>query len=45
MSPEEIRRGWAHDDALQDAYFAKLAGPWWRQLGRRIKEWLLKLFT
>ena len=45
MSPEEIRRGRAHDDALQNAYFTKLAGPWWRRFGGRIKEWLSRLFT
>jgi hypothetical protein len=43
MSPEEIRLGRVHDDASKDAYFAKIAWPWWRRAGSRIKLWLSHL--
>lgn len=34
MSKAEILLGRAHDDALREDYFAKVAWPWWRQIGR-----------
>jgi len=43
MSPAAIRRGRAHDDTLKDAYFAKVAWPWWRRAGSRLKHWLNSL--
>lgn len=44
MSPEAIRRGRAYDDAIKKAYFASLAGPWWRRLGSELKRMLRGLF-
>lgn len=44
MSQEEIRMGRSHDDALKEAYFAKVALPWWRRAGSRIKRWFGDLF-
>ena len=39
MTPAEIRLGRAHDDAQKEAYFAQVAGPWWRRLWGRIRRW------
>jgi hypothetical protein len=38
LSKAEIRRGRAHDDALKDAYFGKVAWPWWR----RAWSWVMR---
>lgn len=44
MNPAEVQRGRAHDEALKEAYFLKVAWPWWRQAASRIKRWLGELF-
>jgi hypothetical protein len=44
MSHAEIQLGRAHDDALKQAYFAKVAWPWWRRTASWIKRWLSGLF-
>src|SRR5437867_3984515 len=44
MSPAEIRRGRAYDDALKETYFSKVASPWWHKAGSRIKRWFGHLF-
>jgi hypothetical protein len=44
MSKVEIRRGRAHDDALKDAYFAKVEWPWWRRAWDRVGRFLRELF-
>ena len=38
MSPAEIQRGRAYDDAQRDAYLGKVAWPWWRRSARWIKD-------
>jgi hypothetical protein len=39
MTHAEIEAGRAHDDELKDAYFGKVAWPWWRRAASRIKAW------
>jgi hypothetical protein len=39
MNKAEIRRGRAHDDALKNAHFGKVAWPWWR----RASVWLKRI--
>lgn len=45
MSQAAIDLGRAHDDALKDAYFAKVAWPWWRRAWSWLKHWLVDFFT
>jgi hypothetical protein len=44
MSKDEIRKGRAYDDALKEAYFGKVAWPWWRQALIRVKQFVNALF-
>jgi hypothetical protein len=37
MSRAAIHAGRAHDDALRDAYFAKVAWPWYRRLWTKMR--------
>ena len=39
MTKAEILSGRAQDDAFRDAYFARVAWPWYQKLGSRIKTW------
>jgi len=39
LSQAAIRTGRTHDDALKEAYFARVAWPWWRRAGSRIRHW------
>ena len=43
MSKAAIRKGRAHDDALKDAYFEKVAWPWWRRALAWVKRFLKEL--
>jgi hypothetical protein len=45
MSKAEIRRGRAHEDALQDAYFGKVAWPWSRRAWAWAKRLVKELFS
>jgi hypothetical protein len=45
MSQAAIDLGRAQDDALKDAYFAKVAWPWWRRAWSWLKHWLVGFFT
>jgi hypothetical protein len=38
MTPAEIKVGRAHDDALKEAYFAKVSLPWRKRAVRSIKR-------
>ena len=44
MSQAEIRGGRAADDALKEAYFTKVAWPWWRRAASPIMRWLRDRF-
>jgi hypothetical protein len=44
MTKEQIRMGRAHDDALKQEYFAKVAWPWWRRAVSKFKGWWTGLF-
>jgi hypothetical protein len=44
MTSAEIRAGRAHDDALKEAYFARVRWPWWRRAASRIKGWWVRRF-
>lgn len=44
MTQKDIRLGRAHDDAVKEAYFAKVARPWWRRAISRAKRWLGVIF-
>ena len=44
MNREEIRLGRAHDDALRESHFAKIAWPWRRRAGSHIKRWFNNYF-
>jgi hypothetical protein len=44
MTKEQIRMGRVHDDALKQAYFAKVAWPWWRRAASVVKGWWGDLF-
>jgi hypothetical protein len=44
MSREAIRTGRAHDDAAKEAYFVRLAWPWWRRLWSEFNRMLRDLF-
>lgn len=44
MTRAQIQFGRTHDDALKDAYFAKVAWPWWRRAASEIKHWVARLF-
>jgi hypothetical protein len=43
MSKAEIRRGRAEDDDLKDAYFGKVAWPWWRRAWDRVGRFMREL--
>jgi hypothetical protein len=44
MSKAEIRRGRAQDGALKDAYFEKVAWPWWRRAGSWVTRFVQGFF-
>ncbi len=44
MTKTQIQMGRAHDDALKDAYFEKVAWPWWRRALSSIVRWLRSTF-
>lgn len=44
MSKEAISAGRVRDDAGREAYFARVAWPWWRRLGRGWKDWWNSIF-
>ena len=44
MSKDEIRKGRAYDDALKDAYFGKVAWPWWRRALAQIEQFVKENF-
>ena len=45
MSQTAIDLGRAQDDTLKDAYFAKVAWPWWRRAWSWLKAWLAGFLT
>jgi hypothetical protein len=45
MSRSRIDADRAADDALKDAYFARLSGPWWRRAAAWVTERVQKLFN
>lgn len=44
MSKDDIRKGRAHDEVLQDAYFRKVAWSWWRRALARVRRLVKQLF-
>lgn len=44
MSKAEIHKGRAHDDAIKEAYFGKVAWPWWRRAWSWIKQLIGQFF-
>ena len=44
MSRAQIDQDRAAADALKDAYFASLAGPWWRRLASKLQNWAPNVF-
>jgi hypothetical protein len=44
MSKDDVSKGRAHDDALKDAYFEKVAWPWWRRALARARRLVKQLF-
>jgi hypothetical protein len=45
MSKADIRLGREHDDALKEAYFAKVALPRRPRVGSRLRQWVNDLFS